>query len=105
VPADRAPSPDGYTGQFYKSCWNNIKADFMVAIMTLFQRDNWKVWLLNFAYLTLIPKKDDAISAKDFHPISLIHSFAKLTTKILANRLAPLLDSLVTANQSAFIRG
>jgi hypothetical protein len=77
----------------------------MAAIMTLFQRDNWKVWLLNFAYLTLIPKKDDAISAKDFHPISLIHSFAKLTTKILANRLAPLLDSLVTANQSAFIRG
>jgi hypothetical protein len=77
----------------------------MAAIMTLFQGDNRKLWLLNSAYLTLIPKKDDTISAKDFRPISLIHSFAKLITKILANRLAPLLDSLVAANQSAFIRG
>jgi hypothetical protein len=105
MPTDRAPGPDGYTGQFYKSCWNIIKADFMAAIMTLFQGDDRKLWLLNSAYLTLIPKKDDAISAKDFRPISLIHSFAKLITKILANRLAPLLDSLVAANQSTFIQG
>jgi hypothetical protein len=105
MPADRALGPDGYTGQFYKSCWNIIKADLMAAIMTLFQGDNRKLWLLNSAYLTLIPKKDDTISAKDFRPISLIHSFAKLITKILANRLAPLLDSLVAANQSAFIQG
>jgi hypothetical protein len=77
----------------------------MAAIMTLFQGDDRKLWLLNSAYLTHIPKKDDAISAKDFRPISLIHSFAKLITKILANRLAPLLDSLVAANQSAFIGG
>ena len=43
--------------------------------------------------------------AKDFRPISLIHSFAKLIAKILANRLVPFLDSLVATNQSAFIRG
>jgi hypothetical protein len=47
--ADRAPGPDGYTGQFYKSCWNIIKADFMAAIMTLFQGDDMKLWLLNSA--------------------------------------------------------
>lgn len=41
----------------------------------------------------------------DFRPISLIHSFAKLVTKIMANRLAPLLPRLVAANQSAFVRG
>jgi hypothetical protein len=105
MPADRAPGPDGYIGQFYKSCWNIIKADFMAAIMNLFQGDDMKLWLLNSAYLTLIPKKDDAISAKDFCPISLIYSFVKLITKILANWLAPLLDSLVATNQSAFIRG
>jgi len=43
--------------------------------------------------------------SKDFRPISLIHSFAKLVTKLLANRLAPLLPSLISANQSAFVRG
>jgi hypothetical protein len=60
---------------------------------------------LNTAYITLIPKKADPISAGDYRPISLIHSFAKLSTKVLANRLAPLLNKLVEANQSAFIRG
>ncbi|WVZ90056.1 hypothetical protein U9M48_036389 [Paspalum notatum var. saurae] len=42
---------------------------------------------------------------KDFRPISLIHSFAKLVTKILANRLTLLLAGLVSNNQSAFVRG
>jgi len=42
---------------------------------------------------------------KDFRPISLIHSLAKLVTKIMANRLAPLLSNLVPPNQSAFVRG
>lgn len=45
------------------------------------------------------------MEAKDFRPISLIHSFAKLITKILANRLAAHLDRMVSCNQSAFIKG
>ena len=40
----------------------------------------------------------------DFQPISLIHSIAKLFAKLLANRLAPLLDSLVSKCQSASIK-
>jgi hypothetical protein len=34
-----------------------------------------------------------------------VHSFTKLVTKILANRLALHMDKLVTKNQSAFIKG
>jgi hypothetical protein len=56
---------------------------------------------LNSAYLTLVPKKAEA--AKDFRPINLIHSFSKLIAKILANRLALFVDSLVASNQSALI--
>jgi len=105
LPSDRAPGPDGYTGRFYKECWPVIKADFMAAIITLQQGNARGLGLLNGAYMTLIPKKLDAAMAKDFRPISLMHSFAKLVTKILANRLAPHLNSMVATNQSAFIRG
>jgi len=82
-----------------------IKADLMAAIITVQQGDARGLGLLNAAYITRIPKKKDALAAKDFRPISLVHSFGKLLTKILANRLAPFLDSLISTNQSAFIRG
>jgi len=55
--------------------------------------------------LFLLRKKKDAAAIGDFRPISLIHSFAKLFTKVLARRLAPHMNKLVRPNQSAFIRG
>jgi hypothetical protein len=76
-----------------------------LAIITLQQGNSKGLGLLNAAYITLIPKKVGAVLAKDFRPISLVHNFAKLVTKILANRLAPLLDSMVATNQSAFTKG
>jgi hypothetical protein len=60
---------------------------------------------LNSAFITLLPKKDDALEVKDYRPISLIHSFAKLVAKLLANILSPHLPRLVSINQSAFIKG
>jgi hypothetical protein len=81
LPADRAPRPDGFTGRFYMSCWPIIKSDFMAALVSLHQGDSRRLELLNSAYLTLIPKETDAVEAKDFQPISLVHSFVKLITK------------------------
>jgi hypothetical protein len=60
--------------------------------------------LLNLANITLLPKKANASRIIDFQPISLIHSFTKIFAKLLANRLAPRLDSLVSKCQSAFIK-
>lgn len=55
-----------------------IKANFMAAIITLQQGNARELGLLNAAYMTLIPKKVDAELAKDFRPISLVHSFAEV---------------------------
>jgi hypothetical protein len=61
--------------------------------------------VLNEAFITLLPKKVGAVELKDFRPISLVHSFARLLTKILARRLASRMHELVDCNQTAFIRG
>jgi hypothetical protein len=60
---------------------------------------------LNDAYHILLKKKPQPVQLTDYRPISLIHSFSKLVTKCLANRLAAVLDRLVSHNQSAFIKG
>jgi hypothetical protein len=104
LPVDKAPGPDGFTGRFYKICWDIIKGDIMATVSAVWRRDFRNSRLLNTAFITLIPKKDDATQPRDFRPISLIHNFAKLLRKILANRLAARLDSLVPKNQSAFIK-
>lgn len=71
LPSDRAPGPDGYTGRFYKACLPIIKVDFIAALICLQQGDARRLELLNSAYMTLIPKKLEAVEAKDFRPISL----------------------------------
>jgi exonuclease III len=104
LPSDKAPGPDGFTGKFYKTCWVIIKEDLMAALQAIWGKDFRNLWMLNSAYITLIPKKTEANQVKDFRPISLVHSFAKLVTKLLANRLASHLDRMVSPNQSAFIK-
>ena len=77
----------------------------MAAISAVWSRKIAHFEVLNSAYITLLPKKEDATCIKDYRPISLVHSFAKLVIKILANRLGSKLDKLVSPNQSACIKG
>jgi hypothetical protein len=74
----------------------------MVAMSANWSRKFRGFEVLNTTYISLLPKKVDAQQLKDFRPISLVHSFAKLITKLLANRLV---QEMVTPNQSAFIKG
>lgn len=105
MPPDKAPGPDGFIGRFYKACWETIKVDVMAAIGAIHEGDTSHLHLVNSAYIVLLPKKEEANTVGDYRPISLVHSFVKILTKILANRLAPRMDELIASNQSAFIRG
>jgi hypothetical protein len=98
MPQDRAPGPDCFIGIFYQKAWSVIKHDVMAAILKLFVGDGKGFGRLNQALITLIPKKEDAILVGDFRPISLVHSFSKLFSKLLANRLKFRLGELITAN-------
>jgi hypothetical protein len=60
---------------------------------------------LNRALITLLPKKQDAAYVHDYRPISLVHCVAKLLAKTMSCRLAPVLPTVVSPNQSAFIKG
>ena len=60
---------------------------------------------LNASFLTLIPKKCNVVSIKDFRPISLVGSVYKLLYKVLANRLRAVLDNLISESQNSFVGG
>ena len=51
---------------------------------------------LNASFLTLIPKKVDAVEVKDFQPISLVGGIYKIISKVLANRLRRVAYGLIS---------
>jgi hypothetical protein len=59
---------------------------------------------LNSANVALLPNKDGAEEVADFWSISLIHRIARIMSKLLAIRLAPFMNKLVSNAQSAFIK-
>lgn len=104
LPGDRAPGPDGFTGCFYKTAWPHIKTELMEAIQAFTQGDIRNLHKVNTALVVLLPKKVGAITPGDFRPITMIHSFAKLLSKVLALCLGPRMIEIVGKNQNAFIR-
>ena len=87
-------------------CWQIVKHDLMQAIHQLYnlRASNWN--LLNSANVILILKKG-VISHNScwLWLISLMHSNAKIMGKLLANRLSPHLNNLVSHSQTVFIKG
>ena len=60
---------------------------------------------VNLTKIVLIPKSSDAQELKDFRPISLCNVVFKIISKCLVNRFRPLLHTLISDVQSAFIPG
>jgi hypothetical protein len=60
---------------------------------------------LNATFISLIPNKINAVNIRDFHPISFIGYIYKLLAKVLANRLALVLDDIISESQNSFVGG
>jgi hypothetical protein len=104
MPSDRAPGLDGFNAAFYQAAWPVIKGDVMAGLLKLAVGDGRGFARLNRALVTLIPKRQDALEVGDYRPISLVHSFSKLFSKILANRLRPRLGELITPINQLLLR-
>ncbi|OAY80413.1 Transposon TX1 uncharacterized 149 kDa protein [Ananas comosus] len=101
---EKAPGPDGLPMLFYQRFWNLLKDDIM-SVFNCFYNGTANLDLINTMWLCLIPKKKESLFANDFRPISLVHSMAKLISKVLASRLQIFLHDLINPYQAAFIKG
>lgn len=102
--SEKAPGPDGFIGLSFKSAWQIVQGDLLGAVNFFFHVHDHHFKFLNSAHIVLIPKMAAAKCISDFRPISLTHNNAKFFSKLLANRLAPCLDQLVSRSQCAFIK-
>nr|GEZ24353.1 transposon TX1 uncharacterized [Tanacetum cinerariifolium] len=59
----------------------------------------------NSSFIVIILKRNDPLGVGDYRPISLIGYVYKVIYKILSNRLARVIASVIIPNQTAFISG
>lgn len=58
---------------------------------------------INYSQIVLVPKEGSR-EACDFRPITLLQSSFKIISKVLSNRLAPVIGELIGDYQSGFIK-
>ncbi len=101
---NKSPGSDGFTTEFYKFFWPDIKQhvynsfqySFQSGILSNNQRE---------AILSLLPKPNkDLRFLKNWRPISLLNTDYKILTKLLANRLQNVIHNIVSEDQSGYIK-
>ena len=100
----KASGPDGMPPLFFQSFWPLIGDEVFKAVLDCLNSCHIPKEF-NYTYVTLIPKVKDPEKISKFRLISLCNVIYKLISKVLANRLKPLLPSIVFENQSAFQAG
>ncbi|KAK4397728.1 hypothetical protein Sango_1248300 [Sesamum angolense] len=100
---NKAPSPDGYTSCFFKKTWN-IVGDLVCRAVIDFFKSGRMLRQLNHTIIALVPKSGHSPSVADYRPISCCNVIYKVITKIIADRLSPVLEHLTDSSQAAFVR-
>jgi len=101
---DKTPGPDGFSMAFFHKCWGVLKKDIM-AVFSEFHNSCQFERSLNATFVSLIPKKANALEVNDFRPISLVGGVYKIIFKVFANRLKSVLGKIILNSQNAFVGG
>uniref|UniRef100_A0A8C5PGR8 Reverse transcriptase domain-containing protein n=1 Tax=Leptobrachium leishanense TaxID=445787 RepID=A0A8C5PGR8_9ANUR len=99
----KAPGPDGFTGQYYKTFMPNL-SPFMCRLFNEARGGKSFPAESLLASMVLIPKPGKDPEG-NYRPISLLNTDIKVLAKILALRLDPYLSLLISPDQVGFVMG
>ena len=98
----KASGPNGLHALFFQSQWNTIGDSVCAMVSNIFNFPE-KVRDINQTFISLIPKVAHPESVKHFRLISLCNVIYKVVTKIIANRLRPIMPVIIAPTQCGFI--
>lgn len=100
----KSPGPDGMPPLFYQQFWPSIGLDIVAAVKN-FLNTGQLLKEINYTHVVLIPKVKEPQNMSQLRPIALCSVIYKFCAKVLANRLKPLLNQIISPQQSAFVPG
>lgn len=100
----KAPGSDGLPTEFYKAFWEDL-GDVLVTVLN----ENFRLGFLTDSQreglLRLLYKKDDKRLAKNWWPVSLLNTDYKLASKVITERLKPVMQAIVCRDQTCGVVG
>ena len=101
----KSPGNDGLTVEFYKFFWSDIK-DLFYDSVCYSRRVGELSTSQKQAIIKLLEKRDkDKRFIENWRPISLLNVDTKIISKSLASRFLPVLPTIISPDQTAYVRG
>jgi len=100
----KALGPNGFTTAFFHTLWELIKLEVWKVVEES-RALHWLLPSLNSNFIALIPKEAESITLDKFQPIALCNVIYKVISKVIANRLKPLLPLLISPEQPKYVEG
>lgn len=100
----KAPGIDGLHVQFYQVHWDSVGDSIFDIVLTTFDKGSFEDWF-NRTLIVLIPKVPIPEFVSQLIPISLCTLPYKILSKVIVNRLKPVMPIQVVKNQTSFVGG
>jgi hypothetical protein len=100
---DSALGPDGYVAFFFQHYWEIVHEDVVKVVLQFFI-SGWILPNYNSNTIILIPKSHSADTIEQFRPMAMANFKFKIISKVLADRLASIMPSLISKEQRGFIK-
>ena len=105
-----APGPSGMTNNFFKLLWKILPNLFLKAVNEylflpgLAERNIFS-WIKKRKVIFIGKPGKDPMQAKNFRPLSMLETFYKICSKVLADRLKSQFDNVLSPSQFGFRAG
>lgn len=101
--SNKAPGYDGFILRFIKEMWDTVREDIISFVQNFFTSGQFPQ-SINTTWVSLIPKIKNPEVLEEYWPISVVGSLYKIVSKLLANRIKPVISEVISHTQTGFIQ-
>ena len=100
-----SPGSTGFTNEFFKFFWRDLKLFVLNSVEYSFQNSRLSA-TKSLGIISIIPKGEkDKRYLTNWRPITLLDTLYKIVSGCVAERIKPVLDSLIHPDQKGFVTG